>query len=116
MPKIATTFSPDGTLIHRKFDKVPYKPSKDCTEKYSWNSFCSEIWSDFSKKYIFNFVDVDESYEKYFENCNDTAVFIVNANKVYIFELMRDMQKLNYDELHIIQLSKNQAIIRLWWD
>lgn len=117
MPKISTTISTNGTLIKKQFDKVPYEVSSDKTEKYQWNSFKPSEWNAFKNKHgIHAFVDVKTEYEKWFENKNDTAVFILNLNKINVFQFMQEMRYLRCDEFHFIQLSKNQAIIRLWWD
>lgn len=117
MPKISTTISTDGTIIKKQFDKVPYKPSKDKTEKYGWNAFKPLAWNAFRNKHGINaFVDVKTEYQSWFENTNDTVVFILNLSKINVFQFMQEMPHLMYDEFHFIQLSKNQAIIRLWWD
>lgn len=100
-----------------KTAKKSYSPSKDKTLSFDCNSFDAGYWKSFRKAYPkLEFVDVDQSVDKYWKNTDDTAVFLINTRNINPVKFAQDITELRVDEYLYQQVSQDTYLVRLWWD
>ena len=89
-------------------------PSKNKTERGSWNNFNSDTLHEFATNYNVKFVDVED--EDCWENCEDTAV--IQLPSQVRWDMVQAIQNLNADEFdwQYVTVDGQSVVVRLWWD
>lgn len=99
--------------------KKNYKRSSDKTEDSDWNNFCPAQWQKFKEELLVTEF-VDRTDAEYWENSNDTVVFILNLKTKFgdidPIGIVNSVRSVYCDEFDYVKIGEGKYIIWMWWD